>query len=121
MQMLVRRDTRSDFQVTVGQNPSMGNNILCFRTVSGKLLNLCFPEKATIKDFKKRLEKLYRMPAASIRLILCARTLDHDIVVRSLGISQHMSCIQSTFATFPFTNLADDTSVRPNILYEARN
>jgi hypothetical protein len=97
------------------------NNILCFRTVTGKLLHLCFPEKATIKDVKKRLERLYRMPAASIRLIPCARTLDDDIVVRSLGISQHMSCIQCTFATFPFTNLADDTSVRPSIPYEACN
>jgi hypothetical protein len=99
----------------------MDNNILCFRTVSGKLLHLCFPEKATIKDVKKRLEKLYRMPAASNRLILCARTLDDDIVVRRLGISQHMSCIQCTFAIFPFPNHADNTSVRPNILSEARN
>jgi hypothetical protein len=29
-----------------------------------------------------------------------------------------MSCIQCTFATFPFTNHADDTSVRPSIRYE---
>jgi hypothetical protein len=37
------------------------------------------------------------------------------------GISQNMSCIQCTFATFPFTNHANDTSVRPSIPYEARN
>jgi hypothetical protein len=37
------------------------------------------------------------------------------------GISQHMSCIQCTFATLPFTNHADDTSVRPSIPYEARD
>jgi hypothetical protein len=36
-------------------------------------------------------------------------------------ISQHKSCIQCTFARFPLTNHADDTSVRTSIPFEARN